>query len=113
MNPATDSGKKPLPPNLHSKFTSINLSEPSRPEIELMVSTLCPQLNPEEIADIYFEIKKQKTVSLRNLSRAMAYINKNRETYGWQRAMYDGLVLGFGEKDLLAKYKNEQLPKEK
>lgn len=43
----------------------------------------------------------------------MAYINKNRETYGWQRAMYDGLVLGFGEKDLLAKYKNEQLPKEK
>lgn len=26
MNPATDSGKKPLPPNLHDKFTPINLS---------------------------------------------------------------------------------------
>lgn len=46
MNPATDSGKKPLPPNLHDKFTPINLSEPSRNDIEMMVSTLCPQLIP-------------------------------------------------------------------
>lgn len=43
----------------------------------------------------------------------MAYINKNRETYGWQRATYDGLVLGYGEKELLVKYKNELSPKEK
>ncbi len=43
----------------------------------------------------------------------MAYINKNREVYGWQRAMYDGLMLGYGEKDILARYKNEVPPKEK
>jgi midasin (ATPase involved in ribosome maturation) len=46
MNPATDSGKKPLPQNLHDKFTPINLSEPNRNDIEMMVGTLCPQLNP-------------------------------------------------------------------
>jgi hypothetical protein len=45
MNPATDSGKKPLPPNLHEKFTTINLSDPFRSDIEMMISTLCPQLN--------------------------------------------------------------------
>lgn len=50
-------------------------------------------------------------MSLRNLSRSLAYINKNREVYGWQRAMYDGLMLGYGEKDVLAKYKNEVPPK--
>ena len=29
MNPANDSGKKPLPPNLAEQFTSIVMSEPS------------------------------------------------------------------------------------
>jgi hypothetical protein len=52
-------------------------------------------------------------VSLRNLSRSLAYINKNREVYGWQRATYDGLMLGYGEKEILARYKNEVAPKEK
>ena len=46
MNPATDSGKKPLPSNLMDKFTAINLSEPNRNDIEMMISQLCPQLNP-------------------------------------------------------------------
>ena len=45
MNPATDSGKKPLPSNLHEKFTEINLSEPLRNDIEMMINSLCPQLN--------------------------------------------------------------------
>jgi midasin (ATPase involved in ribosome maturation) len=41
------------------------------------------------------EIKKIKTISLRNLSRALTYINKNKEIYGWNRCVYDGLMLGF------------------
>lgn len=52
-----------------------------------------------------------KTVSLRNLSRALAYINRNKDTYGWNRSVYDGLMLGFGDKELLKKYYNETVPK--
>lgn len=37
MNPANDSGKKPLPPNLAEKFTTIIMSDPSKPDVEMMV----------------------------------------------------------------------------
>jgi midasin (ATPase involved in ribosome maturation) len=111
MNPANDSGKKALPPNLAEKFTTIIMSEPNRTDIEMMSKELCPQLNPCEIAELYFELKKTKTISLRNLSRALAYINHNKDTYGWSRSVYDGLMLGFGQKDLLRKYLNESAPK--
>ena len=37
MNPANDSGKKPLPSSLMNKFTVINLQEPSKMDIEMMV----------------------------------------------------------------------------
>jgi midasin (ATPase involved in ribosome maturation) len=78
MNPANDSGKKPLPPNLADKFTTIVMSDPSKADIEMMTKELCPQLNPCEISELYLEIKKTKTISLRNLSRALGYINRNR-----------------------------------
>lgn len=45
MNPANDSGKKALPPNLADKFTTIIMSEPSKQDIEMMTKELCPQLN--------------------------------------------------------------------
>jgi midasin (ATPase involved in ribosome maturation) len=98
MNPATDSGKKPLPQNLMEKFTAINLPEPLRMDIEMMVSEIAPQLNASEIADIYFEVKKHQTVSLRNLSRCLSYLNRNKEIYGFKRALYDALLLGFQKK---------------
>jgi hypothetical protein len=52
-----------------------------------------------------------KTVSLRNLTRALNYINRNKDTYGWNRSVYDGLMLGFGEKALLKHFYNDQIPK--
>lgn len=33
MNPANDSGKKPLPVNLADKFTTIVMSEPSKQDV--------------------------------------------------------------------------------
>jgi len=45
MNPANDSGKKSLPPNLAEKFTTIVMHEPSRLDIEMMTKEICPQLN--------------------------------------------------------------------
>ena len=36
MNPANDSGKKALPPNLAEKFTSIVMTEPSQADVEMM-----------------------------------------------------------------------------
>lgn len=74
------------------------MSDPSRPDIEMMTKEICPQLNPQDVSDIYFIIKKTRTISLRNLSRALTYINRNKEIYGWGRSVYDGLMLGFGEK---------------
>lgn len=57
------------------------------------------------------EIKKIKTISLRNLSRALTYINKNKEIYGWNRCVYDGLMLGFNQKEMLKKYYDDSIPK--
>lgn len=77
----------------------------------MMTKQICPQLNALQISNLYMEIKKIKTISLRNLSRALAYINKNKEIYGWNRSVYDGLMLGFGQKELLKKYYNDSIPK--
>lgn len=52
-------------------------------------------------------MRKKKTLSLRNLSRALQYINANREFYG-RRADYDGLLLGFGDKEALSKFEHRQ-----
>jgi midasin (ATPase involved in ribosome maturation) len=98
MNPANDSGKKPLPPNLSQMFTTIVMSEPSKADVEMMTKQLCPQINENDVSSIYFQIKKNNTISLRNLTRALAYINKNKDIYGWNRSLYDGLMLGFSHK---------------
>jgi midasin len=50
MNPANDSGKKPLPANLAEKFTTIWMSDPSRPDVEMMVKEICPQLDEYQIS---------------------------------------------------------------
>lgn len=82
------------------KFTILTLPEPERLDIEMFISRKCPSLNSKELTTLYLDLKQKKTISLRNLSRALNYINANREFYG-QRAIYDGLVLGFGDKSLL------------
>lgn len=74
------------------------MSDPNKPDVQMMIKEICPQLNEYQISELFFNIKKIKTISLRNLSRALNYINKNREVYGWSRSVYDGLMLGFGEK---------------
>lgn len=50
MNPANDSGKKPLPANLAEKFTTVWMSDPSRPDVEMMVKEICPQLDEYQIS---------------------------------------------------------------
>lgn len=77
----------------------------------MMTKEICPQLHAHQISTLYLQIKKTKTISLRNLSRALAYVNKNKEIYGWNRSVYDGLMLGFGQKELLKKYYNDTVPK--
>lgn len=107
MNPGNDFGKKSLPVNLMEKFTVLTLPEPDRVDVELFINSKCPSLNAEDLTTLYFEMRKTKTLSLRNLSRALNYININREFYG-PRAVYDGLLLGFNDKPALAKYECKQ-----
>lgn len=66
----------------------------------------CASLDSNKLTDLYFDLKKTRTLSLRNLSRALNYINTNRSIYG-ERAIFDGLVLGFGEKQPFAEYANK------
>lgn len=103
MNPGNDFGKKSLPANLVDKFTVMTLPEPDRIDVELFISSKCHSLNAVDITNLYFEMRKTKTLSLRNLSRALSYININRDFYG-ARAVYDGLLLGLGDKQALSKY---------
>ena len=58
-------------------------------------------MNPSEISDLYFKVKAKRTVSLRNLSRCLSYVNRNTKIYTAKRALFDGLVLGFQEKEML------------
>lgn len=76
-----------------------------------MVQEISPQLAPSEISQIYFEVKKHKIISLRNLSRCLAYLNRNKEVYTFKRALYDALVLGFQEKKILKQYEDLTIPK--
>lgn len=71
----------------------------------MMVQNLAPTLDPIKLADIYFEAKSKNTISLRNLSRCLAYYNKNCSDYGYKRALHDALLLGFKYNDM---FKNNQ-----
>ena len=113
MNPANDSGKKALPSSLMNKFTVLHLQEPSILDVELMVKEITPQLSPSTIADIYFKVKRHQTISLRNLSRCLTYVNRNCSEYSWKRALYDGLILGFQNKTILSEFEDHTLPKAK
>lgn len=50
-------------------------------------------------------------MSLRNLSRCLAYLNRNKEIYTFNRAKYDALVLGFQHKKILKQYEDLTQPK--
>lgn len=112
MNPATDSGKKSLPPLVRDRFTEFWVNEPSDTGdlmtiISQHLGPLAFQVPIENIVNLY-TIVKQKSMStlqdgggtrpiynLRTLTRALEYARNMADIYGTRRALVDGFSMSF------------------
>ncbi|KAG5502578.1 hypothetical protein JIQ42_05647 [Leishmania sp. Namibia] len=114
MNPATDVGKKDLPPSLRSRFVEYYVSEPfNRNDINIVVREyigfLTADAKVNEITDFFLDCvsnaktklcamdgeSKAPSFSLRTLTRALSYVRRATPLYGFTIALFDGLLLGF------------------
>ena len=111
MNPATDVGKRDLPPSLKHRFTEVYAGEcEGREDLCLLVSNGLrgvPNAPIDAVVDFYLAARKaarttlvdsadqKPQYSLRTLSRAMEYVRHAAPVYGIQRALYDGFAMSF------------------
>ncbi|POS87850.1 hypothetical protein EPUL_000412 [Erysiphe pulchra] len=116
MNPATDVGKRDLPPSLRSRFTEIYVDNPDRSIddlVDIIKVYMRGIINDDEIAKydiakLYMKIIKltheKKLVdganqvphfSLRTLTRVLSYAEKMAPLYGLRRALSEGFAMGF------------------
>ncbi|KAL0096148.1 P-loop containing nucleoside triphosphate hydrolase protein [Phycomyces blakesleeanus] len=116
MNPATDVGKRDLPPGLRNRFTEFYVHPPdSRYEDLLQIvrrylvgistgnESAC-----DDVAEFYMEAKKLSSehkltdganqrphFSMRTLARALTYVVQIFPTYGLRRSLYEGFSMTF------------------
>lgn len=116
MNPATDVGKRDLPPGLRNRFTEFYVHSPdSRYEdlLQIVRQYILPVATGDEracddVAQFYMEAKKlsqqHKLVdganqrphfSIRTLARALTYVLQIYSTYGLRRSLYEGFCMTF------------------
>ena len=111
MNPATDVGKRDLPPSLKHRFTEVYAGEcEGREDLCLLVSNGLrgvPNAPIDAVVDFYLAARfaarttlvdsadQKPQYSLRTLSRAMEYVRHAAPVYGIQRALYDGFAMSF------------------
>ncbi|KAI8077783.1 P-loop containing nucleoside triphosphate hydrolase protein [Halteromyces radiatus] len=116
MNPATDVGKRDLPPGLRNRFTEFYVHSPdSRYEdlLQIVRQYILPVATGDEracedVAQFYMEAKKlsqqHKLVdganqrphfSIRTLARALTYVVQIFPTYGLRRSLYEGFSMTF------------------
>ncbi|KAM3579719.1 AAA ATPase midasin [Umbelopsis sp. WA50703] len=116
MNPATDVGKRDLPPGLRNRFTEFYVHPPDSRREDLLQIVRQYLSNVvagderacEDVADFYLEAKKlaaeHKLVdganqrphySMRTLARALTYINQISASYGLRRSLYEGFCMTF------------------
>ncbi|KAI9762204.1 MAG: hypothetical protein M4579_000527 [Chaenotheca gracillima] len=116
MNPATDIGKRDLPPGLRSRFTEIFVESPDRnaDDLSQIIKVYLGDLGhadvyaAHDIAQTYFGIKllsnenrlvdganQKPQFSLRTLTRTLRYIVDITPIYGLRRAMYEGFSMSF------------------
>ncbi|KAB8257115.1 hypothetical protein BDV32DRAFT_160729 [Aspergillus pseudonomiae] len=94
MNPATDAGKKDLPPGLRSR---------DRDDLLALIQKIAPDL-----AQLYLETKKLSNenkltdgagqrphFSIRTLVRALIYVIDHAHVYGLRRAVFEGFSMSF------------------
>ncbi|KAL4918208.1 P-loop containing nucleoside triphosphate hydrolase protein, partial [Aspergillus aurantiobrunneus] len=116
MNPATDAGKKDLPPGLRSRFTELYVQSPDN-ELDDLLSlikkylgdlTLSDSRAVSDLAQLYMEAKKLSNenkltdgagqrphFSIRTLVRALIYAADHAQVYGLRRAIFEGFSMSF------------------
>ncbi|KAA8650735.1 AAA family ATPase midasin [Aspergillus tanneri] len=116
MNPATDAGKKDLPPGLRSRFTEVYVHSPDN-ELEDLLSLIQKYLGDlalsdsrivSDLAHLYMETKKLSNenkltdgagqrphFSIRTLVRALIYVTDHAHVYGLRRAVFEGFSMSF------------------
>ncbi|CAB3406564.1 unnamed protein product [Caenorhabditis bovis] len=83
MNPATDSGKRRLPPSVRTKFTEFFVSETHDPhQLALIVSAYLPTIQQNHVDNLvkfYLQAKQMypSTYSLRTFCRALLFVTDN------------------------------------
>ncbi|KAF8466620.1 hypothetical protein BDZ91DRAFT_848756 [Kalaharituber pfeilii] len=116
MNPATDVGKRDLPPALRSRFTELYVSPQDGDLGSLMgvvkeyIGHLCltDEQAPADISRLYMEIKalaeshrlvdgagQRPHFSLRTLTRTLSYVNDIVKVYGLRRSLFEGFCMSF------------------
>ncbi|RIA85786.1 P-loop containing nucleoside triphosphate hydrolase protein [Glomus cerebriforme] len=116
MNPATDVGKRNLPPGLRNRFTEFYVHPPDKRRDDLLTIVkqyLTGYVHGDEhactdIVEFYVAVKElqqqhiiadganQKLhFSMRTLTRALSYVAQITPSYGLRRSIYEGFCMTF------------------
>ncbi|ORY03799.1 P-loop containing nucleoside triphosphate hydrolase protein, partial [Basidiobolus meristosporus CBS 931.73] len=116
MNPATDVGKKDLPPGLRNRFTEFYVHPPDARQDDLLTIVKKYLANSShgderacmDVTEFYMEAKSLQAqhrladganqrphYSMRTLSRALSYVTQIAPNYGLRRALYEGFSMTF------------------
>ncbi|KAH0831978.1 midasin [Lanmaoa asiatica] len=116
MNPATDVGKKDLPPNIRARFTEIDVPPPDA-DRETLLSIIHQYIGHcavgdkaaiMNVADFYTALKQlaedrrlsdgsnhRPHYSMRTLTRALTFAADISPMYGLRRALWEGCLMAF------------------
>ncbi|WVQ75947.1 hypothetical protein IAR50_005582 [Cryptococcus sp. DSM 104548] len=116
MNPATDVGKKDLPPNLRARFTELYVPPPDD-DREALISIVSQYLGDAaagdksvvlDVAELYTTLKKlcaAKEIvdgsnapphfSMRTLARALTFAVESAPLFGLRRGLWEGYLMAF------------------
>ncbi|PPR00460.1 hypothetical protein CVT24_004521 [Panaeolus cyanescens] len=116
MNPATDVGKKDLPPNIRSRFTEIDVPPPDNDK-ETLLAIISQYIGHialsdkgliMDVAEFYRAVKAvaqsrqiadgsnhRPHFSMRTLTRALTFASDTASTYGLRRSVWEGCLMAF------------------
>ena len=116
MNPATDVGKKDLPPNIRSRFTEIDVPPPDADK-ETLLSIVTHYIGPYavgdkgavmDVAEFYTAVRRlaekreiadgsnhRPHFSMRTLARALTFVADMAGTHPLRRALWEGCLMAF------------------
>ncbi|KAG5644766.1 hypothetical protein DXG03_007674 [Asterophora parasitica] len=116
MNPATDVGKKGLPPNIRSRFTEIDVPPPDADK-ETLLSIVTQYIGASAVGDkgaimnlaeFYAAVKDlaekrqladgsnhRPHYSMRTLARALTFASDTASMFGLRRAIWEGCLMAF------------------